>query len=99
MVDATKRNRELVAHPVGQARAVVQTSSDGQARLRGYKLRVSAIAITTRFAQCEGAFINMPRNRVVDLLFGPGARGRQSDPFPNGHRPRRGRISASPPFA
>ena len=70
MVDATKRNRELVADPPAQCPRLCKPQMVGvgrpppaqQARLRCHELQVSAIPITSRFAQREGSFIDMPTN-------------------------------------
>jgi hypothetical protein len=78
---------------------VGRSAAAQQAGLGRYELQVRAIAIAPRFAQREGAFIDMPGNGVVHRLFRPGAYSRRSDLLPGVHRRRGGRMSATPRLA
>jgi hypothetical protein len=96
MVDATKRNRELVADPPAQCPRLCKPQMVGvgrpppaqQARLRCHELQVSAIAITPRFAQREPPMPTLgdPERGAVAVERGrkapPPARSKNDDPSP-----------------
>ena len=74
VVGAAQRHGELIADPAAQGPRLHKSEVMGVARLppaqqawsRRYELQVGAIAVPARFAQREGALLDMPENRVVD---------------------------------
>jgi hypothetical protein len=101
MVDTTKRDRELVADPPAQRPRLCKSQMVGvgrpasaqKARLRCHELEVRAIAITPRFAEREGAFIDMPGNGIVHAVFRPGTYDRRWHVILGQHRRYGGRTS------
>jgi hypothetical protein len=68
MVGAAQRHRELIADPAAQGPGLHEPEVMGIARLppteqawlRRHELQMGTIAVTARFAQREGAFVDMP---------------------------------------
>ena len=68
MVGAAQRHRELIADPAAQGPWLHESEVMGVARLppteqawlRCHELQMGAIAVAARFAQREGAFVDMP---------------------------------------
>jgi hypothetical protein len=68
MVGAAERHRELVADPAPQGSGLHESEVMGvrrlppaqQAWLRCHELQMGAITVAARFAQREGAFVDMP---------------------------------------
>jgi hypothetical protein len=83
-VGPAERNHELVADPTAQRPrlgksqvvGVRRPASTQEAGLRGYELQVRTIAVAPRFAQGEGAFIDMPSDGIAHATLGQGARRR-----------------------
>jgi hypothetical protein len=84
MVGPAERNRELVADPAAQRpwlgksemMSVRRPASAQETRLRGYELEMRAIAVAARFAQGEGAFVDMPSVGFAHAILGPGGYSR-----------------------
>jgi hypothetical protein len=68
MMSAAQRHRELIADPAAQGPWLHESEVMGVARLppteqawlRCHILQMGAIAVAARFAQREGAFVDMP---------------------------------------
>jgi hypothetical protein len=107
VVGAAQGNRKLVADPPAQCPRLCKSQMVGvgrpapaqQARLRCHELQVRTIAIAARFAQREGAFIDMPGNGIVHAVFRHGAYDGRWHVILGQYRGRVGRTSATPRLA
>ena len=107
MVGAAERNRELVADPAAQGSrlhepqmmSVRRSPSAQQARLRRHELQVRTIAVAARFAQGEGAFVDMPGNGIVHPLCSQCSGGSRLNLNPSRYRRSGGHMPARPPLA
>ena len=98
-----KGNRELVADPAAQRSwlgksqvvCVRRPASTQQAGLRGDELEMRTIAVAPRFAQREGAFVDMPSDGIAHAILGWGAYNKGHGDARGEDRRRRGRSSAT----
>jgi hypothetical protein len=81
---AAEGDYEFVADPAAQRPRLGEPQVVGirgspptqKAWLRRHELQVCSIAVTARFAQGEGAFVNMPSDGIAHATFGHWARRR-----------------------
>jgi hypothetical protein len=74
VVTPAQRHGEFIADPaaegprlgVAQVVSVRRPPTADQARLGRHEPEVRAVAVAARFPACEGAFVDVPSDRVVD---------------------------------
>jgi hypothetical protein len=74
VVRAAQRNCKLIADTPAEGARLGKTemmsvrgrSAADQARLGRHEPEVRSIAVAARFAKCEGAFVDVPRDCIVD---------------------------------
>jgi hypothetical protein len=109
MMGSTKRDRKLVADPTPQGARlhepqvvrVGRAPPADKAGLCSNELEVRTVAVTAGFAQRECAFVDVPRDGIIDSLFSLCGCGSRLNPNLNNSRFwRRGwHLPTRPPFA